>query len=133
MASNESEVAADFYDIDSLLSRSTKVACTYSSNTPREVYELLGTYAPHYTDEKGYKVLTPFWFVRALEPFCSVRRGLSICTFSYEMHRTFDYFEKALVTFNWWLRLFLAWGTTTHGPIDFARCPCIRGLKRKKV
>ncbi|KAK6030054.1 partner of SLD five, PSF3 [Ostertagia ostertagi] len=72
MASNESDVAADFYDIDSLLSRSTKVACTYSSNTPREVYELLGTNAPHYTDEKGYKVLTPFWFARALEPFCSM-------------------------------------------------------------
>ncbi|KAK6013072.1 hypothetical protein OSTOST_21677, partial [Ostertagia ostertagi] len=35
------------------------------------VYELLGTNAPHYTDEKGYKVLTPFWFARALEPFCS--------------------------------------------------------------
>ncbi|PIO60653.1 partner of SLD five, PSF3 [Teladorsagia circumcincta] len=70
MGSNE-DVAADFYDIDSLLSRTTKVACTYSSSTPREVYELLGTNAPHYTDEKGYKVLTPFWFTRALKPFCS--------------------------------------------------------------
>ncbi|KAK6042082.1 partner of SLD five, PSF3 [Cooperia oncophora] len=72
MASNEADVPADFFDIDSLLSRSTKVACTFSSNTPREVYELLGTNAPHYTDEKGYKVLTPFWFTRVLEPFSSI-------------------------------------------------------------
>uniref|UniRef100_A0A7I4XYQ0 DNA replication complex GINS protein PSF3 n=1 Tax=Haemonchus contortus TaxID=6289 RepID=A0A7I4XYQ0_HAECO len=77
MAANESEVPADFYDIDSLLSRSTKVTCTYASNTPREIYELLGTNAPHFTDEKGYRVLTPFWFVRALEPFCSVTLPLA--------------------------------------------------------
>ncbi|EYB88423.1 hypothetical protein Y032_0247g53 [Ancylostoma ceylanicum] len=71
MAANEVEVPSDFYDIDSLLSRSTRVTCTYSSGTPRDVYDMLGTTAPHFTDEKGYKVLTPFWFVRALEPFCS--------------------------------------------------------------
>ncbi|EPB76437.1 partner of SLD five, PSF3 [Ancylostoma ceylanicum] len=72
MAANEVEVPSDFYDIDSLLSRSTRVTCTYSSGTPRDVYDMLGTTAPHFTDEKGYKVLTPFWFVRALEPFCSL-------------------------------------------------------------
>ncbi|KJH42558.1 partner of SLD five, PSF3 [Dictyocaulus viviparus] len=72
MASCESDVAPDFFDIDSLLARSTKVTCTFNSGTPREVYELLGTNPPHYTGEKGYQVLTPFWFVRALEPFCSL-------------------------------------------------------------
>ncbi|VDM57055.1 unnamed protein product [Angiostrongylus costaricensis] len=35
MTSNESDVAADFFDIDSLLARSTKVMCTYNSDTPR--------------------------------------------------------------------------------------------------
>lgn len=72
MTNNESDVAADFFDIDSLLARSTKVMCTYNSGTPREVFELVGTNAPHHTDDRGYKVLTPFWFVRALEPFCSL-------------------------------------------------------------
>ncbi|KAK6727080.1 hypothetical protein RB195_005027 [Necator americanus] len=72
MGANEVEVASDFYDIDSLLSRSARVACSYSSGTPRDVYEMLGTNAPHFTDEKGYKVLTPFWFVRAVERFCSL-------------------------------------------------------------
>ncbi|KHJ79174.1 hypothetical protein OESDEN_21185 [Oesophagostomum dentatum] len=69
---NESEVVPDFYDIDSILSRTTRVACTYRDGTPRDIYDMLGTTAPHFTDEKGYKVLTPFWFVRALGPFCTV-------------------------------------------------------------
>ncbi|KHJ76458.1 hypothetical protein OESDEN_23922 [Oesophagostomum dentatum] len=69
---NESEVVPDFYDIDSILSRTTRVACTYRDGTPRDIYDMLGTTAPHFTDEKGYKVLTPFWFVRALAPFCTV-------------------------------------------------------------
>ncbi|CAJ0593395.1 unnamed protein product [Cylicocyclus nassatus] len=74
MASNEAEVVADFYDIDSLLSRSARVACIYADGTPRDIYDMLGTTAPHFTDEKGYKVFTPFWFVRPLEQkgFCSL-------------------------------------------------------------
>uniref|UniRef100_A0A0K0DFL3 DNA replication complex GINS protein PSF3 n=1 Tax=Angiostrongylus cantonensis TaxID=6313 RepID=A0A0K0DFL3_ANGCA len=40
MASNESDVAADFFDIDSLLARSTKVMCTYNSSTPRVLFQM---------------------------------------------------------------------------------------------
>ncbi|WKX92828.1 hypothetical protein Q1695_010677 [Nippostrongylus brasiliensis] len=72
MASNEIDVASDFYDIDAILSQLTKVECIFAAETPTEVYELLGTCAPQQVDEKGYRVLTPFWLAKALEQLCTL-------------------------------------------------------------